>query len=270
MNAPASLSGSGRRLLSTSISGYSSNALFRTRVPHLGFVPAASANDASQSPVSGTSQELWEREYKIPVFQRIYAGPTRLAPIIQSSPPENQLALSIGQMVTASPELLTDPEQGSPLLELLLAAKDDQVKVLLSPTDYQRFCVPVDIPTQPTPPVARQWIGQKLLVSINDLGVWEELNGIAAHYGLRWELAEKILNEKGRKELAQDSLKPLQELWVRKNEERRSAGLEALKSLPRIDVCVHLEMTQGDTAGMLFRGVPNRDAWNAMVEMGIL
>ena len=238
-----------------------------------GSPPNATRQDAPQ-PHNGEcdSEVPWEREVQIPVFQSINPEVTSLVPILAAEAPEHesQLVLFIAAVLYTKPNFSSEPALGSRLLELLLAAKDDQIKVLLPGHEYERFCVPLDTSREPTPPAARPWIGRKRLVSISESDIWKELGQIAAHYNIRWQLADKVLGERGREELVESAVKPLKELWVQENDRRNCAGLEDLAPLPKIDVCVQLELTQNDTVGMVFRGVPNKDSYNSLIDMGIL
>jgi len=215
-----------------------------------------------------------EHESQIPVFQSINPEATSLVPILAANNApqhQSQLVLFIAAMLYTKPNFSSDPALAGRLLELLLAAEDDQIKVLLPGHEYERFCVPLDTSWEPTPPAARPWIGRRRLVSISESDIWSELKQIAAHYNIRWQLAEKVLGEEqGREELVERAMKPLKELWVQENDRRNRAGLEGLAPLPKMDVCVELELTQNDTVGMVFRGVPDRDSYNSLIDMGML
>jgi hypothetical protein len=223
-----------------------------------------------------TDKPLWEHECTVPVFQKLDTARTEpLNALLAIDPPaENHLVLDLRSELRPAFEGPTSPlaslRHGRRLLDLLLAAKDDQIKVLLRET--QTFCLPYGAGTPPLPPAAEGWIKGTRLVSINDVSAWEELKEIGAHYGLPWPFAETVLGGlSSRTGLVADAVRPLQSLWERESARRKKAKMERLKPLPRIDVVTYVEVSRGGTIGMLgFTGVPDPAALKDLLAWGVL
>ncbi|KAK4038496.1 hypothetical protein C8A01DRAFT_17418, partial [Parachaetomium inaequale] len=219
---------------------------------------------------------LWEHECTVPVLQQIDTARTDSSiTLLAIHPPENHLVLDLRSELRPAYGGGTSPlassVHGARLLDLVLAAKDDQIKVLLPET--QTFCLPYGPGTPPLPPAAQGWLSEtRRLVSVNDVGAWEELGGIAAHYGLPWPFADTVLGGLlSRAKLVADAVRPLQSLWERESARRKHANMGRLKPLPRIDAVTYVEVSRGGTIGMLgFKGVPDRAALRELLDYGVL
>jgi len=74
-----------------------------------------------------------------------------------------------------------------------------------------------------------------------------------------------------REKIVKATVAPVEELWGRKNEKRKGGGREGLKRLPRIDVCVMVEVSGRMMVG--FEGVLDKSELRTLkdlIQYGIL
>ncbi|KAK0747376.1 hypothetical protein B0T21DRAFT_354203 [Apiosordaria backusii] len=149
--------------------------------------------------------------------------------------------------------------QGRRLLDVLLAAKHDQVKVLLPGQKYFKLSkTPRD---EKLAAQARFWYNDPILVSIHDIRCWKELRDYCRSAGAVWPFVDAILEgPKARDAMVQEAIEPLVELWMRENKHRESRGLEKLKPLPTIDVVAEVWFTHS-SAGYS-RDTLSRGGWD--------
>ncbi|KAK3984567.1 hypothetical protein QBC44DRAFT_336790 [Cladorrhinum sp. PSN332] len=220
---------------------------------------------------------LQPQETEVPIVTSIIdeEGERSLLPML---PSENYLVFELPterdakNLKALNRGIYDNPVLGRRFLELVVAAKDNQIKIKLP--QHETFVMGSGINEPALPAEATKWVQrpqQARLISINDLDVWRELKGIASHCGYTWDLADRILKKQSRARMVNEALKPLQRLWECENKERLKAGQEALKPLPKIDVVLYLSMHYGGTVAMLgFRGAPNSQAYNDMISWGVL
>ncbi|KAK0609452.1 hypothetical protein B0T14DRAFT_596129 [Immersiella caudata] len=142
--------------------------------------------------------------------------------------------------------LATGPlKHGDAMINLLLAAKDNQIKIVSH--IRQHFYLP-DGASQSLAN-GRQWVARSRfeaprLASVHDMVAWRELKSIATASDLPWAVADTILDVEspGRKDLIDRALRPLEDLWKRHDARLRRAGKEGAKPLPKIDVVVVVEI----------------------------
>lgn len=185
--------------------------------------------------------------------------PQAAVDFIQSSP--DPVVLHISSMN------LTNAHEAERVLAMVLAAKNYQVK-LLCHEERQSFVFPNGVKEAPA---TKDWVPQKSrLVSVYDVRAWRELKGLADAAELSWEMVEGMVDAKGerRRKIVNGTVKLVEDLWERENEKRVKAGKEGLKPLPRMDVCVKVEVSQGGPMGMCFAfGAMDAGHIKAMEEM---
>ncbi|KAK0665463.1 hypothetical protein QBC41DRAFT_327797 [Cercophora samala] len=181
-------------------------------------------------------KNTWNDFYgRVIVIEEIYAkNKQSLLPIL---PKDNYLVLGL-----PSGHRRTPISQGRRLLEVILAAKHDQVKVLLPGQKHHKLSnTPAD---NKLAAQARLWYNDPLLVSIHDLRCWNELRDYCRSAGETWPFVESILEgQKVRDSMVEEALEPIVSLWNRENKHREGRGLKKLKPLPTIDVVVDVWLT---------------------------
>ncbi|KAK0646917.1 hypothetical protein B0T16DRAFT_170967 [Cercophora newfieldiana] len=144
-------------------------------------------------------------------------------------------------------------KHGQRVMELLLAAKDNQIKIVYE--QHHKFILPCTIANLRA--VARGWLWGKRLVSVHDKLAWEELKSIAAAVGLPWALPDALLDADParRMEIVAKAMGPVEDLWKREDQRLKRSGKAGAEPLPKIDVCIRVHV--GRTLGP-------RDDWDGL------
>ncbi|KAK5654913.1 hypothetical protein OQA88_6669 [Cercophora sp. LCS_1] len=170
-------------------------------------------------------------------------NPTRpMAPPVQGT--DFPLVLDLPVITTHNEKALSlargPRKHGDRVIQLLLAAKDYQIKVL--GRTRQRFVLPPGTPKA----IAKGWYerSDSGVVSVHDMAIWRELKSIATAVNLPWKMADTMLDvgSPDRQHLIDRALKPLRDLWGRHDARQRRAGMEEAKPLPKIDVILRVQV----------------------------
>ena len=207
-------------------------------------------------------RHVWELEYSVPIVNDIYERTDSLLPILP--PKDMPLVLNLEDYIKCPDRLWSRR-----VLEVVLAAQDDQIKLLLPGVKY--FCLPLGPGEPPLPAAATAWVkkhGQRTpLVSVNDAAMWRELSDIAKYYELAWPFANSLHKKTGRRSIVKSAVGLLERIWKRENTLRLKENGEGLKPLPRIDVVVYVSMKHGNRRFSGVRGVPSASALQAYDDM---
>ncbi|KAK4460194.1 hypothetical protein QBC42DRAFT_273016 [Cladorrhinum samala] len=243
---------------------------FEFKSPKLASVCPESREAAKRLGRKQNKEWLQGRERTTPSVVSFLAGTG--VPLLPLLPPDDYLVFNFANLPDTSDQSpFRNRELGQRFLELLLAAKDNQVKIQLP--EHETFCLESSVTGPPLPKAAEGWVKQPpRAISVNDLNAWAELMSIASHYGYPWEFANQMLNDpSSRAAVVDKAVAPIRKLWQQENKRRAKSGLEALKELPKIDAVVLIDMQQGGTIGMLgFRGAPNKQHLKDMLDWGVL
>lgn len=219
------------------------------RIPTLAHV-CRSSRQIIQAHASAPEQTLKDRNrlwYKntwndfygsVVVLEEIYAeNKQSLLPIL---PKGSYLVLELPYGHRHGP--IHNLAQGRRLLEVILAAKHDQIKVLLPSQKHHKLSKsPIN---EKLAAQARFWYDDPLLVSIHDLRCWNELRDYCRSAGETWPFIESVLEgRKTRDAMVEEALRPLVGLWNRENKHREDRGFDKLKPLPSIDVVAEVRFT---------------------------
>lgn len=242
---------------------------FEFRSPEIAAVCPESREAAKRLCRQQKKEWLRGRESSVPFVVSFLAG--KRVPLLPILPPDDYLVFKFtGVPDNSDQSPFHNRELGQRFLELLLAAKDNQVKIQLP--EHETFCLESSATGRRLPKAAEGWIKQPRAISVNDHNAWTELMAIASHYGYPWEFADQMLNNpSSRAAVVDKAITPIHKLWQRENSRRAKSGMEALKELPKIDVVVLIDMHHGGTIGMLgFRGVPNKQHLKQLLDCGFL
>lgn len=194
---------------------------------------------------------IFEREGTVTVINALKTA--RKEPLVPLLDDDKQLVLSIDSIVQRAPDLLSlrrNKIKGAHrVLDLLIAAKDGQIKVCTS--ECQRFILPKEVPAGTSSAAVRSgWVNQLRLVSLNDARSWEELQGLEPGTWLPWDFMDGVLdnNSKKRKMYVKKTLGVLENFWKRENQRRDRHGLEQLGPLPEVDVVAWVHVMDAEKA----------------------
>ncbi|KAK4454495.1 hypothetical protein QBC34DRAFT_471452 [Podospora aff. communis PSN243] len=224
--------------------GFTSPMPYYTHLPPpLAFTSPESLSVATR--LQRTNPTIFRREIQTQVLSTLNdTNTSSLVPFLSTTSP---FIISLGNILEYKPNLFAlqgKKIQASRFIELLETAKDRQV-VLLS-GEYQRFIMPASVKIPEEHEVVKGWNDKTRLVCLSDESVIAELRAIAELCDLPWAFADE---EGGmRAEIAQKAVAPLEDLWRREGASRERGGKEGLRPLPRVDVCVSVEVTQQNPA----------------------
>jgi len=181
-----------------------------------------------------------KREFMMTVLSRLKktkpGDDPSLIPLIEDG---QYLGLHVTSMLRWQEDLFmrAGGDFGERIIDLLLAARDNQIKVISDRHESIYF------PSEEYKiSAALGWNRKTRLVSLYDAGVWKELGEVSASVGRPWEFfgpaQDPTRPSAERERMVSEELAPLRELWKRENRRRQRAGSGPLKPLPRIDVCL--------------------------------
>ncbi|KAK4221080.1 hypothetical protein QBC38DRAFT_492797 [Podospora fimiseda] len=177
-------------------------------------------------------------------------------PLLPMLPVDNSLIIEFpdptrdaNNLVMRNWRIFNTPQLGSRFLELVLAAKDYQVKFRVPHCVSYGLPAPNSLKYLPSLEEAKKWIESDKVfhpqfISFHDSTAWGELKNIVSHYGDVEELVDHALNERLRQKIFRETLEPLKKLWETENEKLLRAGKGGLKSLPKIDVVAMVNLYQ--------------------------
>lgn len=221
--------------------GPDTEAIFCNRQPH----PIAIVCKEAYAAALRYNGKLGRRDLgyrrRVPIVTTIYQERTdSLLPIL---PPNNSpLVLNLAYRPDNPHDL-----SSARLLELVLAAKDDQIKLMLP--EIEHFSLPFEYKEGGLPDVAQAWLDKhgdrSPLISFNNAAMWQELSTVYKSYKPTiWRATHEYLTKKGRKSIVRRAIGPLEKMWKYENRIRLRENKEALKPLPRIDVVVYVTPSQ--------------------------